>query len=241
MVRLLWFHSMSPCFLRDDNDDDDDDDDDADDDMMLMLMVCVAVVVVVVVVVVQLRLGSDSGLLLSLFVAGGVGVWLGSVVSPRVDMVLFRRLLILLLLLGANVMLLTGVVPVTLALGGALALLGGVALYATALYHEPQPPPPPTNGIMMPPNKPLQQAQAQAAGGAWLQDLLGLWGVGWEGWGGASSRASKGGPRYAPLSTTADDEEELQEGGKEMYAMKQLDDDTHSRSSSGRTTQRIDV
>lgn len=146
---------------------------------------CVLSLVSLCLCVCQLRLESDGGLLVSLFVAGGLGVWLGSVVSPTVDMVLFRRLLILLLLLGANVMLLTGVGPVVLALGGVLAILGGVALYATALYHEPT----------------HKDSTATGDTNTWVQEALVLLGL--EGWGG-SQRGQSGGVRYTRVATTED-------------------------------------
>lgn len=68
--------------------------------------------------------------------AGGVGVYAGSALSPLVDVALFRRLLILLMLLGANVMLFAGT-PGGVALSGVLSILVVLVLYVLALWHQP--------------------------------------------------------------------------------------------------------
>jgi hypothetical protein len=68
--------------------------------------------------------------------AGGVGVYAGSALSPLVDVALFRRLLILLMLLGANVMLFAGT-PGRVALSGVLSILALISLYILALWHQP--------------------------------------------------------------------------------------------------------
>ncbi len=84
----------------------------------------------------QISLLADGPCLLSLMLAGGVGVFAGSAVSPMVDVVLFRRLLILLMLLGANVMLFAGA-PGRLALAGVLSVVVGTVLFILALWHQP--------------------------------------------------------------------------------------------------------
>lgn len=56
----------------------------------------------------QISLPDDASRLLLLMLAGGLGVGAGSALSSFVDVALFRRLLILLMLLGANVMLFAG-------------------------------------------------------------------------------------------------------------------------------------
>lgn len=73
---------------------------------------------------------------LVLMVAGGLGVYSGSIISPKVDMPLFRRILIFLLLLGANVMLFAGQ-PGRLAFVGVISIMGGVILYILALWNQP--------------------------------------------------------------------------------------------------------
>jgi len=68
--------------------------------------------------------------------AGGVGVYAGSGLSLLVDVALFRRLLILLMLLGANVMLFAGT-PGRVALSGVLSILALLVLYILVLWHHP--------------------------------------------------------------------------------------------------------
>lgn len=84
----------------------------------------------------QINLPGDGPSLLSLMLAGGVGVYAGSALSPLVDVALFRRLLILLMLLGANVMLFAGT-PGRVALSGVLSILALLVLYVLALWHQP--------------------------------------------------------------------------------------------------------
>lgn len=88
----------------------------------------------------QILLPDDLPALSLLMLAGGAGVYAGSAVSAHVDMSLFRRLLVLLLLLGANVMLFAGA-PAKVALGGVASISGGVALYILALWNQPVWPP----------------------------------------------------------------------------------------------------
>lgn len=68
--------------------------------------------------------------------AGGMGVYAGSTLSPLVDVALFRRLLILLMLLGANIMLFAGT-PGRVALSGVLSILALLVLFILALWHQP--------------------------------------------------------------------------------------------------------
>ncbi|GAB5035605.1 Hypothetical protein NocV09_02800260 [Nannochloropsis oceanica] len=84
----------------------------------------------------QMALLNDGPSLVSLMIAGGVGVYAGSVLSPMVDGALFRRLLILLMLLGANVMLFAGT-PGGVALSGVLSIFSLLILYILALWHQP--------------------------------------------------------------------------------------------------------
>lgn len=84
----------------------------------------------------QMALLNDGPSLVSLMLAGGVGVYAGSVLSPMVDVALFRRLLILLMLLGANVMLFAGT-PGGVALSGVLSIFSLLILYILALWHQP--------------------------------------------------------------------------------------------------------
>jgi hypothetical protein len=71
---------------------------------------------------------------MNLMLAGGLGVYLGSVLSPRVDVILFRRLIILLLILGANVMLFAGAPGMSAAVGVS-AIVAGLLMYTSALWH----------------------------------------------------------------------------------------------------------
>jgi hypothetical protein len=84
----------------------------------------------------QITLPDDFPSLSLLMLAGGTGVYAGSAVSAHVDMALFRRLLVLLLVLGANVMLFAGA-PGRVALAGVASISAGLVLYMLALWNQP--------------------------------------------------------------------------------------------------------
>lgn len=84
----------------------------------------------------QITLPDDLPALSLLLLAGGAGVYAGSCLSSHVDMGLFRWLLVLLLLLGANVMLFAGA-PARVALAGVLSIMAGIVLCVLALWNQP--------------------------------------------------------------------------------------------------------
>ncbi len=84
----------------------------------------------------QIVLPDDLPDLALLMLAGGAGIYAGSHISTHVDMALFRRLLVFLLLLGANVMLFAGA-PARVALGGVASIMAGIVLYILALWNQP--------------------------------------------------------------------------------------------------------
>jgi len=89
----------------------------------------------------QISLPDDASRLLLLMLAGGLGVGAGSALSSFVDVALFRRLLILLMLLGANVMLFAGR-PLRTAVVGVCAVSLFFLLYLLALWRQPSGPGP---------------------------------------------------------------------------------------------------
>lgn len=98
--------------------------------------------------------------------AGGMGVYAGSVASSKVDVVVFRRSLILLMLMGANVMLFAGAAR-RLALLGMIAVGAGIILFVLALWNQP---------LLLTSKewamKNIGAAAAATGGGRWLGNMM---------------------------------------------------------------------
>lgn len=98
--------------------------------------------------------------------AGGMGVYAGSVASSKVDVVVFRRSLILLMLMGANVMLFAGAAR-RLALLGMIAIGAGIILFVLALWNQP---------LLLTSKewamKNIGAAATAAGGGRWLGNMM---------------------------------------------------------------------
>lgn len=114
----------------------------------------------------QIMLPQDGPEILGLMLAGGIGVYAGSVASSKVDVVLFRRSLILLMLMGANVMLFAGAAR-RLAFLGMIAIGAGVILFVLALWNQP---------LLLTSKdwamKNIGAAATAAGGGRWLGNMM---------------------------------------------------------------------